>query len=122
MNDKSDWWLYFWVMCAPERDLPEAEYKFCASRRFRFDWAHPTAKIAIEIDGGQWAPGGGRHAGDKDREKLNLAASLGWRVFRFSPRQLTSEPDQCVKLVVDLLNSDLLNSELLKSELLKSDL
>lgn len=64
------------------------EYRFDADRRFRFDYALPDLLIAIEIDGGVWMDGGGRHnraAGFlTDLEKLNLAASKGWRVLRFT--------------------------------------
>ena len=34
-----------------------------------------------------------------DREKLNIAASLGWLVFRFSPGQLKRNPLECVEIV-----------------------
>jgi very-short-patch-repair endonuclease len=33
---------------------------------------------------------------DADRDKLNLAAVLGWRVLRFSPQMIARNPDQCV--------------------------
>ena len=44
----------------------------------------------MEIEGGVWS--GGRHTRGigfvKDMEKYNAAASLGWRVFRFTPQQV----------------------------------
>lgn len=75
-------------------DLPqfEREYRFNEKRRWRFDFAWPAHKLAVEIDGGRWVPFGGRHAGDGDREKLNSAAALGWTVFRYSSNQLRSNP------------------------------
>ena len=99
MKDKAGEWLYYWNLLMPGMEEPEAEYKFAEPRRYRFDWAFPRLKVAVEVDGGQFAPLGGRHAGDKDREKLNLAASLGWRVFRFSPGQLKDDPAGCLELV-----------------------
>lgn len=72
------------------------EYPFYDKRKWRFDFADLTNKIAIEIDGGQWCAGGGRHNRDSDREKLNMAAALGWRVFRFSGSQLKKEPEKCI--------------------------
>lgn len=64
-----------------------AEWPFCAGRRFRFDYALPKWKVAIEIDGGLWT--GGRHSGGvgqkKDFEKMNLAAELGWIVLHYTP-------------------------------------
>ena len=80
---------------------PVTEYEFAASigRRFRFDWAWLAAKVAVEVDGGQYAYRGGRHATDADREKLNFAAAMGWRVLRFSGTMLR-DPEGCVNMVV----------------------
>jgi very-short-patch-repair endonuclease len=82
-------------------DLPPAsrEYRFAPHRGYRFDFAWPAQRVACEVDGGQWAAGGGRHATDADRDKLNLAAVLGWRVLRFSPAMLARNPDQCVRQI-----------------------
>lgn len=80
---------------------PEAEYPFAAEmrRRWRFDWAFPAYKVAVEVDGGQWQAHGGRHSRDTDRDKLNHAAMLGWRVFRFSPQMLRRDPEGCIRMV-----------------------
>lgn len=63
---------------------PAREYRFHPERKWRFDFAWPEHKVALEIDGGTW--GGGRHtrgAGfEEDCHKLNAAAVLGWRVLR----------------------------------------
>jgi hypothetical protein len=66
---------------------PEREWKFAApERQWRFDFAWPWLHLALEVDGGTWLPGGGRHnrgAGyRKDIEKMNEAALLGWVVVR----------------------------------------
>lgn len=62
------------------------EYRFDEARRWRFDFAMPERKIAIEVDGGVFS--GGRHTTGKgfeaDLEKLNRAVTLGWRVLRYS--------------------------------------
>lgn len=76
------------------------EYKFHPDRKFRFDFCFPDKKIAIEIDGGQYKPNGGRHNSDSDREKMNEAAVLGWRVLRFSGTQLKNDPIKCVKTLL----------------------
>lgn len=61
------------------------EYKFHATRKWRFDFADPENKVAVEIDGGVFA--GGRHTRGvgfrADCEKINAAAVLGWRVLRY---------------------------------------
>lgn len=68
------------------------EYRFYQPRRWRFDYAIPRFKIAVEVEGGVWT--GGRHIRPKgflnDVEKYNTAALLGWRVFRTTPDQLLS--------------------------------
>ena len=67
-----------------------SEYKFDPKRRWRFDTAFPTIKVAVEIDGTL-----GRHStpsGEaKDNEKLNRALELGWKVFRYNSAQLGSK-------------------------------
>jgi len=70
----------------------EAEYRFHPKRRWRFDFAIPKRKIAIEIEGGTWIQG--RHARGpgmaKDCEKYNAAANLGWIVYRFTTDMVTN--------------------------------
>jgi hypothetical protein len=100
-EDKAQAWAYYWHIYAPDMPRMISEHPFDKhiGRRHRFDWADIEARVAVEIDGGQFAPGGGRHASDADREKLNIAASLRWLVFRFSPQQLQRDPAHCVALV-----------------------
>lgn len=65
------------------------EYKFHPTRRWRFDYALPEHKIAIEIDGGVWTQG--RHTRPvgylHDMEKFNEAAAMGWLVLKFTPKE-----------------------------------
>lgn len=69
---------------------PVREHRFHPIRKWRFDYAFPELKIAIECDGGVWT--GGRHNRPtgylKDMEKFNAAAELGWVVLKFTPQQL----------------------------------
>ena len=81
---------------------PVREYMFAKNvgRRWRFDFAFPyqdgrKGGVAVECDGGQWAYKGGRHATDKDRDKLNHAACSGWRVLRFSGAMLDDPENVC---------------------------
>ena len=66
------------------------EFKFHPTRKWRFDYAIPEHKIALEVEGGVWT--GGRHTSStgflKDMEKYNTATSMGWRVFRTTPNDL----------------------------------
>lgn len=98
-QDKSGMFLEYWRLLAPGDIMPVAEYRFHPVRKWRFDWAFPALRIAVEVDGGAWVANGGRHAQDPDREKLNAAASLRWLVFRFSPAMLKKDPAGCVELV-----------------------
>lgn len=73
------------------RQLWKAEYEFHPTRKWLFDFALPSEKIAIEINGGIWRKKGGAHQGAnhyRDMEKLNAAQELGWRVFQFAPEQM----------------------------------
>lgn len=69
---------------------PVAEHRFEPERRWRFDYAWPDAKVALEVEGGVWS--GGRHTSSagfvKDMAKYNRAAVLGWKVLRVQPAQL----------------------------------
>nr|DAU88885.1 MAG TPA: DNA mismatch endonuclease [Caudoviricetes sp.] len=66
------------------------EFRFHPQRRWRFDYALPEHKIALEVEGGVWT--GGRHTSPKgflgDIEKYNTATLMGWRVFRTTPDDL----------------------------------
>lgn len=69
------------------------EHRFYKPRKWRFDYAIPQYRIAIEVEGGVWT--GGRHTRPagflNDMQKYNTAALLGWRVFRCTPDKLLSE-------------------------------
>lgn len=64
----------------------QREHRFHKERKWRFDFAIPSAKLAVEIEGGTWS--GGRHTRGSgyqaDLEKYNTALAMGWKVFRFS--------------------------------------
>ena len=64
----------------------EIEFRFDEVRRFRFDWAIPSKKIAIEYEGviskkSRHMTIGGYST---DCVKYNLAVGLGWRVLRYT--------------------------------------
>lgn len=65
--------------------MPEREFKFHPERGWKFDWAWPFIKVAIEIEGGIYQ--GGDHTTSMqgvlgDIEKYDTAASMGWLVLR----------------------------------------
>lgn len=80
---------------------PVAEFRFLETRKWRFDYAIPCLKVAIEVEGGSWI--GGRHTNPKgfeaDMEKYNTAESLGWHVLRILPDRL------CTMLTMKLIST-----------------
>jgi hypothetical protein len=70
--------------------MPVRQLKFHPSRQWRFDFAWPTQKIAIEIQGGIFVGGAHSRGGymEQSFEKTNEAARLGWKVFQFGPSQV----------------------------------
>ena len=71
------------------------EHRFHPTRKWRFDFALPDSKCAVELDGGAFLPFGGRHGRGigmvKDCEKYRAAADLNWRVWRFTTKCITPE-------------------------------
>lgn len=63
---------------------PVREHVFAKPRRWRFDFAWPSFKLAVEVEGAIFV--GGRHNRAlgmmADMEKYNAAALLGWKVLR----------------------------------------
>ena len=79
------WNLLYW--CNQNSVLLEEEYKFHPQRNWRFDWAIPALKIAIEYEGGIFMPKSGHSSAKgmtRDTEKYNSAQALGWMVLRFT--------------------------------------
>lgn len=81
----------FTVICKTDLKVEcVKEFKFHPVRKWRFDYAIPEHKIALEVEGGVWT--GGRHTSPKgflgDIEKYNTATLMGWRVFRTTPEDL----------------------------------
>lgn len=71
-----------------------SEFTFHPTRRWKADFAIPSAKLLIEIEGGFWMKGGGRHnrggGAIKDLEKYNAATIMGYAILRFTPQQVNN--------------------------------
>jgi very-short-patch-repair endonuclease len=66
--------------------LFEREHRFHPERKWRFDFACKTHKVAIELQGGIFGKKSGHNTGvgiRRDMQKNNEAQRLGWRVFHF---------------------------------------
>jgi len=87
---------------APEAELelqmravglhPAIEHRFDETRRWRFDAAFPSERVAVEIEGAVWTQG--RHTRGSgfvaDLSKYNAAALAGWCVLRVTPQMVKS--------------------------------
>lgn len=88
---------------------PTPEFKFHPSRKWQFDYAWPNQKVAVEIEGGTFKEGGGRHnrpmGHHKDCDKYNAAAMLGWRILKYTALHLRDDPhgviDDIRKILAD---------------------
>ena len=95
-----------WKVVVTSLDWPfVAEYRFHETRRWRFDWAHVTLMLAIELQGVTFARGKpGRHQTpsgiEGDMEKLNAAVECGWRVLLYSQRQVKDDPVGVIQQII----------------------
>lgn len=68
----------------------ETEYRFHPVRKWMFDYAIPSLKVAIEYEGVFSVKS--RHTSvtgyTKDAEKYNTAQIMGWRVLRYTAMNL----------------------------------
>lgn len=99
----------FTQICAKELSVEcVKEYRFYKNRQWRFDYALPKYKIAIEVEGGVWTQG--RHVRPVgflgDMNKYNMATLMGWRLFRTTPKKLLT--NDTLKLLKNAINSAVL--------------
>jgi very-short-patch-repair endonuclease len=80
---------------------PVTEWQFDTKRKWRFDFAWPEVRVALEVEGGVFTNGRHTRASGfiKDMEKYNRAAVLGWRVLRTTPDNL------CMQETIDMVKS-----------------
>jgi hypothetical protein len=100
----------FRLLCkASGLPMPVTEYVFAPPRKWRWDYAWPEEKIALEVDGGIFTHGahvrGARIL--LTHEKLNAAACLNWRILYRVPRNLcTDETITILRGVLTELNGN----------------
>ena len=81
------------------------EYFFSTERLYRFDYALPEYKIAVEQNGGIHMRGNSGHSSgtgiQRDMDKNALASSLGWTVISRAPEQmLTSATIDLIRKII----------------------
>lgn len=95
-----EWNLLYW---GNERALQlEREHQFDQQRKWRFDFAFPAIKIAVEYEGGIFMDRSGHnsHTGiQRDIEKYNRAQALGWKIVRCTAKDYTTVPKSLNDLV-----------------------
>jgi len=81
-----------WILAADGLPPFEREHRFHKQRKWRFDFAWPEYKVAIECEGAIWSQG--RHTRglgfQKDCTKYNEAALDGWLVIRVTAKHIDS--------------------------------
>ena len=103
MKTKQEPTLFIGLLKNAGLPLPEAEYRFYPKRKWRFDFAWPKEKVAVEQEGGTWTNHSRHTRGSgflKDCEKYNKAALLGWKVLRYAPDQLLNEAIRDLKEIL----------------------
>jgi very-short-patch-repair endonuclease len=84
---------------------PLTEYRFHETRKWRFDFAWPELKLAVEVEGGGWS--GGRHTRgtgfEADLEKYDAAMRMGWNIYRCAGRLI--KDGSALKTITVLINS-----------------
>ena len=79
--------LYWRALKGPQL---EPEVQFHPDRKWRFDFAIRSIRVAIEIEGGTYC--GGRHTRPegfaRDCEKYNAASMLGWTVLKLDRKMI----------------------------------
>lgn len=99
-------------MSAAEKALAEAlaadplegwdlvrQFKFHATRQWKFDFAFPSQKLAVEVEGRAHCTYAGHR---QDCEKSNEATRQGWRILRFPARE-SRRASQWVELIREVL-------------------
>lgn len=87
-GDKEKWHIEVILRKNFDKSEIKREYKGIQGRQFRFDWAIPSLKLAIEYEGLFSATS--RHTTitgySNDCIKYNLATLQGWRVLRYTAK------------------------------------
>ncbi len=81
--------LKAWMKRYPKH-MPALQHRFHPTRKFRFDFAWPTKKVAVEIQG--YGPGHFSLLGaTKDYDRLIECLKLNWRVIYFTNMHLSDK-------------------------------
>src|SRR5262245_2235370 len=94
--------LFFLTWRAVEGPELQVQHKFHPERKWRFDFAEPTSRVAVELEGGTWINGahtrGTRY--EADCEKYNVASVMGWTVIRLTREMIGTEWAYAIKQLI----------------------
>ena len=93
-----------WNSQFPELPCKQEVSDIIPQRKFKFDFAWIDSKVAVEINGQIWQPGGHSSGNGliRDYEKLNLAQAEGWIVFQLSKEMITTK---WITIIVNTIKS-----------------
>jgi very-short-patch-repair endonuclease len=103
--------LFAWKAFGAVKGYPEPveQHKFHATRKWRFDFAWPEDKVAVELEGGTWSGRKMAHNTgtgiQRDIEKHNAAALMGWTVLRYTAKDMHCRPGEVVCEVTSTLGT-----------------
>ena len=100
--------LNLWHLLAPGAPEPMRQFKFHPNRKWLFDFAWSTQKVAVEYDGGILQMCGAHRSISgilRDINKGNAANALGWHVFRCTAKHLDENPAGFIGMVKAALGS-----------------
>ena len=96
---------YYFILRADETTRRRFVSANGRPRMWRFDFAWPAYRVAVELEGGIFT-GGGHNRGmiyTSNCQKYNAAAILGWRVLRYTLLDVRERPVQMVEDITGLL-------------------
>lgn len=105
-SELEDRFVFLWRQLAATQPQPEREVRFHPKRKWRFDFAWPAYRVAVEIQGGIFARGGHFRPMQyqEDCIKHNAAVSLGWRLLWYTPKDLDRHPNAIVRQIRGFLD------------------
>jgi len=98
----------YWRVLATDAKEPVREHVFHDDRGWRLDFAWPSRRVAVEMQGGTWTQG--RHTRgqgyEDDCEKLAEAQLLGWIVFYVTRGMLERDPQRVIDWVLEAMGEE----------------
>ncbi len=96
------WFISRWKQIGGQ--IYEREWRFHPDRKWRFDFAFPKIKVAVEIDSAAhkiyW------NSYTRDVEKMNEALLMGWQVFRVTGQMIKKDDIEFLERLKEYVNEN----------------